>query len=264
VEKDLFVYDRTLRELLQDIPTTFVELLTGKRAIKMLESKFPNVEEREADLIVELEDGEIYHIEVQSTNDANMPERMLYYALAIYKVHKKFPKQLVIYVGQEDIKIKNSLEFNGNRYSYELRDIKEIDCRPLIESENINDNILSILCNVKDIEKLFFKLKSKLLDLDQKQRENYIRKMLYLLRLRPKLNQELQKLKKEELAMPFTIEKSKDPLYKEGLHVGELKGKEEGKIESAVIMIKDFEAKPQEVAKKLDIPLELLLKKLGK
>jgi predicted transposase YdaD len=66
--------------------------------------------------------------------------------------------------------------------------------------------------------------------------------------------------------MPFVIEKTKDPLYKEGLYegekIGKLEGKIEGKIESAVIMVKDFEAKPEDVAKKLDIPLEILLKKL--
>ena len=101
-------------------------------------------------------------------------------------------------------------------------------------------------------------LKSKLLKLTQKQRETYIRKMLYLLRLRPKLNDEFHRLKAKELDMPFVIEKTKDPLYKEGKYEGKI----EGKIESAVIMVKDFEAKPEDVAKKLDIPLEILLKKL--
>ena len=38
-KKESFIYDRTLRDLLQDIPTTFVKLLTGKNAIKMLDSK---------------------------------------------------------------------------------------------------------------------------------------------------------------------------------------------------------------------------------
>jgi len=237
-KKESFTYDRTLRDLLQDIPTTFVKLLTGKNASKMLDSRFPNVEEKEADLIVELEDGEIYHIEVQSTNDLNMPQRMLYYALAIQKTHKKFPKQLVIYVGEKEIEIENSLEFNNNYFSYEVKNIKDIDCKPLIESDNINDNILSILCNIKDAEKLFFKLKSKLLKLTQKQRETYIRKMLYLLRLRPKLNDEFHRLKAKELDMPFVIEKTKDPLYKEGLYDGEKKGKIEGREEEKNEIIK--------------------------
>ena len=263
---ETFVYDRTLRDLLQDIPTTFVKLLTGKNAIKMLDSRFPRVEEKEADLIVELEDGEIYHIEVQSTNDLNMPQRMLYYALAIQKTHKKFPKQLVIYVGEEDIEIKNSLSFNGNHFSYEVKNIKDIDCKPLIESDNINDNILSILCNIKDTQKLFFKLKSKLLNLDQKERENYIRKMLYLLRLRPNLNDEFHKLRKKELAMPFVIEKTKDPLYKEGLYDGEKKGEKRGemrrKLEDAIIMVEKFKIDIKDVSRELKVPIEEIKKRL--
>jgi len=265
-KKEPFAYDRTLRDLLQDIPTTFVKLLTGKNAIKMLDSRFPNVEEKEADLIVELEDKEIYHIEVQSTDDKNMPQRMLYYALAIKKVHKKFPKQLVIYVGEKDIEIKNSLRFNGNYFSYEVKNIKDIDCKPLIESNNINDNILSILCNIKDTEKLFFKLKSRLLKLTQKQRETYIRKMLYLLRLRPKLNDEFHRLKAKELDMPFVIEKAKDPLYKEGLYdgekIGEKRGKIEGKIEDAVIMVEKFKIDIKDVSRELKVPIEEIKKRL--
>ena len=270
MKKESFVYDRTLRELLQDIPTAFIKLLINKKAVKMLDSKFPNVEEKEADLVVELEDKEILHIEIQTTNDNNMPHRMLYYALMIYKVHNKFPKQLVIYVGEDNIKINNTLTFNDNYFSYEVKNIKDIDCTPLIESDNVNDNILSILCDVKDVQQLFFRLKSKLLDLNQKQRENYIRKILYLLRLRPILNQKFLELKNKEADMPFIIEKTKDPLYNEGLYKGKLEGRLEGKLEgrlegkleSAIIMIKDFNIKPENIAKKLDIPLELVLKEI--
>jgi len=201
LNKETFVYDRTLRDLLQGLPSTFVKLITGKKAIKMLDSRFPSVEEKEADLIVELEDNEIYHIEVQTTNDPNMPLRMLYYAIAIYKTHNKFPKQIVLYIGENNINIKNSLKFNNNYFSYEVKNIKDIDCTPLIESNNINDNILSVLCNIKDSKKFFFKLKSKLQTLNQKQKETYIKKLLYLLRLRPKLNNEFHRLKQEESKM---------------------------------------------------------------
>jgi len=183
---------------------------------------------------------------------------MLYYALAIYKVHKKFPKQLVIYVGEKDIEIENSLNFNGNYFSYEVKNIKDIDCKPLIESDNINDNILSILCNIKDAEKLFFKLKSKLLKLTQKQRETYIRKMLYLLRLRPKLNDEFHRLKAKELDMPFVIEKTKDPLYKEGKYEGKI----EGKLEDAVIMVEKFKIDIKDVSRELKVPIEEIKKRL--
>ena len=182
------------------------------------------------------------------------------------KIHKRFPKQLVVYVGEKDIEIKNSLSFNGNHFSYEIKNIKDIDCTLLIESDNINDNILSILCNIKDTQKLFFKLKSRLLNLDQKQKEDYIRKMLYLLRLRPKLNDEFHRLREKELAMPFVIEKTKDPLYKEGLYDGEKRGvkigEKRGKLEDAIIMVEKFKIDIKDVSRELEIPIEEIKKRL--
>jgi hypothetical protein len=60
--------------------------------------------------------------------------------------------------------------------------------------------------------------------------------------------------------MPFVIEKTKEPLYKEGLYEGKI----EGKIESAILMIKEFGINPKDIAKKFNLPLEVLLKKLKK
>ena len=54
-----------------------------------------------------------------------------------------------------------------------------------------------------------------------------MRKVFYLLRLRPKLNQEYEK-KQEEIKMPFVIELESDPVYTKGLEKGIEKGLEKG------------------------------------
>ncbi len=87
---------------------------------------------------------------------------------------------------------------------------------------------LEILCSVKDIDKLYERLKEKLLKLENKKREDYLRKFFYLSRLRPKLHEMIEKKQDKELPMPFTIEKESDPLYKNGLRKGIEKGREEG------------------------------------
>jgi len=69
--KEHFIYDRTIREIFQEIPTTFVKLLTNKEAKELLETKFPKVEEKEADLVVRLEDESIFHLEIQLADDIN-------------------------------------------------------------------------------------------------------------------------------------------------------------------------------------------------
>ena len=145
---------------------------------------------------------------------------MLKYASLIYENYDQFPLQMVLYVGDRDIKIRSKIKEQNLRYNYEVKDIREFDCSKLIESEDITDNIIAILCNIKDFDRLFAKLQGKLLNLDNKKREDYLRKLFYLLRLRPDIHDKYKQKQKEELAMPFIIEKERDPLYKDGLKEG--------------------------------------------
>ena len=94
-------YDKTIRSLLKDLPTTFIELLTGeklsKEALKPLDVKLQKVIEREADLIVEnTQTGDIYHVEFQSTNDPSMPVRMALYFYLILQNYGKAPRQFLV------------------------------------------------------------------------------------------------------------------------------------------------------------------------
>ena len=186
------VYDKTLREIFNNIPITLIKLLTGKNISKLLNPSFPSIKEREADFLVELEDGEIFHLEIQSINDKNMPRRMLFYALLIEEVYNKFPIQAVLYVGDKNISISNKLKRKNLYFEYKVYDIKEIDCKVLIESDNIEDNILAILCNMKNSEFFLEKIMLKLLKLPEKQRADYLRKLIILARLRPKLYNKLE------------------------------------------------------------------------
>jgi predicted transposase/invertase (TIGR01784 family) len=225
--QEQFIYDRTIREIFQEVPTTFVKLLTNKEAKELLETKFPKVEEKEADLVVKLEDDSIFHLEIQLADDKNMPKRMLYYALLIENKHKQFPLQTVLYLGESENKTLNLIKTEKLEYSYEVRYIKDIDCQLLIDSEDINDNILAILCSVKDVNQLLKRLSKKLNNLSEKRKEDYIRKLLFLFRLRPNLYDIITPDTKQELSMPFVIEKERDPFYKEGIE----KGIEKGKLE---------------------------------
>ena len=147
------------------------------------------MEERRVDLLTRLEDDTLFYLETQSINDTLIPKRMLKYASLIYENYDEFPQQMVLYVGGRDIKIKSKIKEKNLRYNYEVKDIREFDCSKLIESDDITDNIIAILCHIKDIDKLFKKLNEKLLNLDNKKRENYLRKLFYLLRLRPDINE---------------------------------------------------------------------------
>jgi len=97
----------------------------------------------------------------------------------------------------------------------------------LINSENITDNIIAILCNIKDIDIFYEKLMQKLGKLESKKREDYLRKLFYLMRLRPNIAKKLREKERED-KMPFILDREIDPLYQEGVEKGLERGIEKG------------------------------------
>ena len=81
--------DITLRDVISNLPHKFIELLTNKKGIKLLDTSLPQVKDKRADLIVLMEDDSIFHLELQSFNDKNMAFRMLEYYLLIKHSIKK-------------------------------------------------------------------------------------------------------------------------------------------------------------------------------
>ncbi len=234
-----FIYDRSLRELFQDVPKTLIKLLVGKEIKEILDSSFPKVGEQRVDLLTRLEGDTLFHLEIQSIEDKDMPLRMLRYATLIYEKYKEFPKQLVLYVGEKKLNIKSKIKTKNLEYNYDVKDIREFDCSILIESEDIADNIIALLCNIKDIDKFFKTLNEKLKRYSPKKREDYLRKVFYLLRLRPKLNEEYEKRVKE-IKMPFVIELESDPVYTKGKEKGFKEGIEKGQMEEKIAIARSL------------------------
>jgi len=98
---------------------------------------------------------------------------------------------------------------------------------------HIPKNFIKLLTN----QNIFAKLQQRLYNLDDKKREDYFRKFLYLLRLRPKFNKILKKPK--EYKMPFIIEKESDPLYIEGIEQGIEQGRVQG-VKELVLKLLDI------------------------
>jgi len=258
------VYDKTLRELFSEVPTSLIKLLTNQNITKLLETSFPKVE-READLIVELENNEIFHLEIQSINDNFMPYRMLEYGLLINRAYKKFPRQMVLYVGVEKNRIKNSINLEKLSFSYDVIDIRDIDCNILINSDKIQDNVLAILCNIQNPTQFFDKIMKKLLNLNNKQREEYMRKLIILARLRPNIYKQIENNLKE-YKVPFILDKKYDPLYKDGWNEAWSEAWSEAqtqaKIDDAISIIQKFHLPIEEVAKTLQIDKNIIIKNL--
>jgi predicted transposase YdaD len=273
--------DITLRDIISNIPHKFVEILTGKRAVKILDNTFPSVKERKADLILEMEDGSIFHLELQTNNDKDMHYRMLNYYGLIKARYKKPTIQMVLYVGDGKPNMKTEIIDPLSHYRYLLKDIKEIECKELLDSDSIEDKILAVLWRVENFERYMNGLIDELLKMSEKERADNIRKLLIALDYRPKLKVKLRSLM-EGRKMPLTITEEmikQDPFFElgleRGLKEGEKRGLEKGKeigkeigieigqkllIERLIKKGKSLE----EISELLDIPIEKIRKLLEK
>ncbi|KJU83783.1 hypothetical protein MBAV_004024, partial [Candidatus Magnetobacterium bavaricum] len=85
-------YDIALRDILKDMPRTFLRLLTGYATGKFLDVQFPDIQARRPDILFKVVvRRKIFQIEIQSRNEKIMLERMFLYAAFIYNQYKILP-----------------------------------------------------------------------------------------------------------------------------------------------------------------------------
>jgi hypothetical protein len=102
-------YDVTLKLLLQGPARRTVLALTGCAVEKWLNVELPKVQNPRADLRGETADGSLVHVELQSGNDTAMPLRMAEYCLGVLRLFGKFPRQVVLYVGEAPLGMNDEL-----------------------------------------------------------------------------------------------------------------------------------------------------------
>ncbi|QID32402.1 hypothetical protein [Pampinifervens florentissimum] len=227
--------DITLKDIFEEVPHRLSKILSPAPIKELLPTSLPSTELR-VDFLARLEDESILHMEFQSFNDTNMPWRMLRYYTAIaekYQTHNI--KQLVVYVGNEKLRMKSSLKIKNLVFKYEILDIRQIDCKILLESQDPVDRIMACLCKVEDEGYLIEKLLETMEGMEEEQRKDYIMKLLTLTELRPKLR---IRLSEEVRHMPIVVRPEdiklpkrklrKDILYRLGLEEGKQIGHEEG------------------------------------
>jgi predicted transposase YdaD len=255
--------DITLRDVIGKLPHEFIRLLTNKEGKKLLDTSLPEVKDKRADLLVELEDESIFHLELQTLNDKQMPFRMLEYYLLIknrYKNRKII--QMVLYVGDKNLKMQHIFQEDKIIFEYILKDIKEIECAKLIQSEDLDDKILAVLCDIQNESKYINSIIDEVLKLNEKERKDYIKKLLSLSRYRPKINEKLV-INIKERVMPITIDLNQDPYYKEGLTKGITQGITQGLsqgitqgLSQGIQALKSLGKNIQEISKLMNIEEE--------
>jgi len=112
-------------------------------------------------------------------------------------------------------------------YSFEIINIKDINCSELLESDKPEDIVLAILCKSGNMDVTIAKILERLSSLPIRARKDYILKLFYLSDLRKLYN----KVRTEVEKMPITIDLADSDIYKEGVEKGLFEGKQEGLFE---------------------------------
>ena len=97
-------FDVALKLTLREVDCVIRELI-GTTVARWLNVELPEVQNTRVDLLGETGAGELVHIELQSTNDADMALRMAEYCLRVFRQFKKFPHQVLLYVGEAPLRM---------------------------------------------------------------------------------------------------------------------------------------------------------------
>lgn len=237
--------------------------------IEFLDKELQRIEDRRADVVAKIDNSYILHIEIQNDNDKKMAQRMLRYYLDIKAIDTNLPiSQYLIYIGKSTLRMDNFICTDRLTYEFELINMKEIDCEKFIEMDTPDSLVLAILCDFKNsneqdmVNYIIQRLKMK-----TGENESEFRKYMLMLEELSQNRNLLDLIKKgEEMLTQINYEKL--PSYylglEKGIEEGIEKGREEAKYESALIFINEMKLDPSDVAKKLNIPLEEILKKINK
>ena len=118
--------------------------------LTLLDKEFQRVEDRRADVVANVDNKYILHIEIQNNNHKQMELRMMRYYTDIKFITTLPVKQYLIYIGKEKLRMNNYIKDFDFTYKYNIIDVKNIDCETFIKMDTPESLVLSILCDFKD------------------------------------------------------------------------------------------------------------------
>jgi hypothetical protein len=105
-------------------------------------------------------------------------------AWAIYRQFRRFPEQLVLYVGESPLRMSQRLEGLSVSVWYRLVDIRELDGEPLLASDRMEDNVIAVLLRFGDERGALRRILKHIADCDSDRRATALSELMILAGLR--------------------------------------------------------------------------------
>jgi hypothetical protein len=231
-------YDATLKLLFQGSATGALRELVGVAVERWLNVELPRVRSPRVDLLGETHEGELVHVEFQSTNDSAMAHRMAEYYLGIHRQLGRYPQQTLVFVGDERLRMSDRLESPAMAFVYRLIDIREMDGEVLINSSKVGDNILSLLGRSPDREDVIRRVLTRIAEGRELDRETALEALLVIAGLRHLEEVVEQEVKKMPVLNDILENKVLGREYKRGVQEGVQQGVQQGLQQGEVTLLR--------------------------
>ena len=264
MKKDIISKD-ILKTLIKDIAKFILKIELDD--FEIIDKELLKIEKREADIVIKTK-NQIYHIEIQNSNDNDMIYRMLrYYSDLKYNFKNSVINQYVIYIGKNRLNMKNELSDKNINFKYNLIDIREIDCETFLRIDTPDALVISILCdfNNKNEKDVVYYIIKRLKELtDEKNFRNY---MLMLEVLSE--NRNLKNVVKKGEEMITKVDYTKLPSFELGLEKGIQQGLQQGLqqgikegLKKSIKKLKKAGFNEKDIANLLEVDIEFVIEAL--
>jgi len=221
-------YDVALKLLLQGSATLTLRALTGSAVAKWLNVELPKVQNLRLDLLGETVDGGLVHVELQSGNDAAMPLRMAEYCLGVFRLFGRFPRQVVLYVGEAPLSMEKALRGSDVLFQYSLIDIRTLDGERLLKSREVGDNVIAVLARLRDHEDAVRRIIERIAGLAAAERETALAQLMILAGLRNLSKTVAREARKMPIDLDIRDHEVLGPMFIEAEQKGRQEGLREG------------------------------------
>jgi hypothetical protein len=257
-------YDVALKNILTRPGSSVLAELTGASSLKWLNVEAPKVSNRRVDLLGELADGNLVHIELQSRNERDFPMRMGEYLFGIGRKYRRLPRQVALYVGEARLRMKDRIEGPTAFVRFDLVDIREMDGERLLASAHVGDNVLALLTRLGGQREAVRRILERIAARRPGEREVALAELFIIVGLRRMEDEARREATKMPILNDIMDNKVFGPVLRQGLRQGRVEGRVEGQMEILHSQIvKRFGRIPPAVAQRLAALKPVQLKRVG-
>jgi len=138
-------FDVSLKMLFQRSDGIVAQDVFGGPVVEWLNVELPEIRNPRVDMLARDAARRLHHLELESTNNLATPRRIAEYHLALHRTLNEEVEMNVLYVGREPLRMRGEFRTRSLDFRFRLIDVSALDGGPLIESEDIGDNMLALL-----------------------------------------------------------------------------------------------------------------------